>query len=237
MGSSCRGIPDFPCANCGGFEDDLHVFLHCSVADHVWNLAPLGSRPSSYLPSVADLLIELPKLTVLPPVGLLIPLWPWILWNLWKFQNKLCFNKRKFSAMEIVVKAITDAKEWQAAQLAEPVIRLETVQNRGPSLVTTMFPPDTLVCNVDAAWDSKSGNCGLGCVFSGCLPMGMTGTLSMSRSHISSALLAEAIAIHTAVMHAASSNVKSLMILSDSQSLVKLIKEGGSRPALFGFFV
>lgn len=46
--------------------------------------------------------------------------------------------------------------------------------------------------------------------------------------------MTEAIAIRSAVMYAAASNVKSLMILSDFQSLVKLLKEGGSTPALFG---
>ena len=46
--------------------------------------------------------------------------------------------------------------------------------------------------------------------------------------------MAEALAIRSAVMYAASSNVKALMILSDSLSLVKLIQEGDSVPALFG---
>nr|VDD32897.1 unnamed protein product [Brassica oleracea] len=46
--------------------------------------------------------------------------------------------------------------------------------------------------------------------------------------------MAEALAIRSAVMYAASSNVKSLMIRSDSLSLVKLLKERGSVPAFFG---
>ncbi|KAJ4893031.1 Uncharacterized protein Rs2_19825 [Raphanus sativus] len=110
--------------------------------------------------------------------------------------------------MEIVVKAISEAREWQAVQSSETVIRLDTELTCAHSRIVPTPPSGTLVCNVDAAWDSKSGNCGLGCVFSGCLPMGMTGTLSASRSHISSAFLAEAIAIRSAVMHAASSNVE-----------------------------
>ena len=36
-----RGVPTFNCKHCDGVEDDLHVFLHCRVADQVWNLAPL----------------------------------------------------------------------------------------------------------------------------------------------------------------------------------------------------
>nr|VDD54534.1 unnamed protein product [Brassica oleracea] len=46
--------------------------------------------------------------------------------------------------------------------------------------------------------------------------------------------MTEAIAICSAVMYAASSNVKSLMIRSDSQSFVKMLREKGSSPAVFG---
>ena len=46
--------------------------------------------------------------------------------------------------------------------------------------------------------------------------------------------MAEALAIRSAVMYAASSNVKVLMILLDSLSLVKLLKGKSSIPALFG---
>lgn len=46
--------------------------------------------------------------------------------------------------------------------------------------------------------------------------------------------MAECLAIRSAVMHTASLNIKSLMILSNSQSLVKLLKERGSVSVLYG---
>ena len=46
--------------------------------------------------------------------------------------------------------------------------------------------------------------------------------------------MAEALAIRSVVMYDASSNVKSLMIMSDSQSLVKLLKRESLIPVLFG---
>lgn len=46
--------------------------------------------------------------------------------------------------------------------------------------------------------------------------------------------MAEALAVRLAVMDAAFSNIKSLMILSDSLSLIKLLKGNESRPAFFG---
>ncbi|KAL0845557.1 hypothetical protein Bca101_018803 [Brassica carinata] len=93
-------------------------------------------------------------------------------------------------------------------------------------------PQGTLLCYVDGAWDPVSRNCGTGGFFSatsGHVP----GPISDSRRLVSSALMAECLAIRSAVMHAASLNIKSLIILSDSQSLVKLVKERGSVPALF----
>ncbi|CAG7907769.1 unnamed protein product, partial [Brassica rapa] len=46
--------------------------------------------------------------------------------------------------------------------------------------------------------------------------------------------MAEALAVRSAVMTAASSNIRSLTVLSDSQTLIKLLKTKESRPALFG---
>ncbi|XP_018453439.1 uncharacterized protein LOC108824501 [Raphanus sativus] len=166
-----------------------------------------------------------------------IPLWPWILWNLWKARNKLCFENRKFTSMEIIAKSISDAKEWQNAQNIGPVQQLPSsapLPARYNADLLGNLSPNTVICNVNAAWDVRTRNCGTGAVFSGDNTCLFSSLLSDSHSHISSALMAEAIAIRSAVMYAAASNVKVLMILSDSLSLVKLLKEKNSVPALFG---
>ncbi|CAG7906802.1 unnamed protein product [Brassica rapa] len=46
--------------------------------------------------------------------------------------------------------------------------------------------------------------------------------------------MAEAIAVHRAVSLAVYSNVRSLAVLSDSLSLIKLLKKGWYQPELFG---
>lgn len=60
------------------------------------------------------------------------------------------------------------------------------------------FQPGMLVCKVDTAWDVTPGGCGIGGIFLGeavrTLP-----TVTESFSHVSSALMAEAIAVHRAV--------------------------------------
>ncbi|WZY78541.1 hypothetical protein YC2023_024925 [Brassica napus] len=139
--------------------------------------------------------------------------------------------------MEIMMKFISDAREWKSAQegFQTSMAPSSGIPGRpcAPRAPPPPIPPNMTVCNVDAAWDALSGNCGIGGVFSGssCLQLD---PLCESRSHVSSALMAEAITIRSAVMHAASLNVKSLMIMSDSLSMVKLVKGKGSFPALFG---
>lgn len=107
-----RGFPSFNCKSCGAHEDDLHVFLRCPLAEGVWSLLPVRERPPSSLSSIADLLKLGDSFIPLPPTGVVTPLWPWVMWNIWKSRNKLVFENISFTAQEIVLKSIKDAKEW-----------------------------------------------------------------------------------------------------------------------------
>lgn len=133
------------------------------------------------------------------------------------------------------MKSISDAREWQNAQHPATVPDHHSpshLRRANPSL--PQVPPSMVVCKVDAAWDALIGNCGTGGIFAGGNRHPCLDPIRDSRRLISSALMAEALVIRSAVMHAASSNVKSLMIQSDSLSLVKLLNEKGSQPTLFG---
>ncbi|KAF2562305.1 hypothetical protein F2Q70_00018329 [Brassica cretica] len=85
-----------------------------------------------------------------------------------------------------------------------------TQRSPGQTRPAPIVRDDTSVptCYIDAAWDV--------------------------RKHVSSALMAEALAIRLAVMTAAFSNIKSLVILSDSLSLITMLKARESSAALFG---
>lgn len=109
-----RGVPPFNCKRCGSYEDDLHVFLTCPFAEEVWSLLPLRLRPAPTTSSMIALITTGNDFTPLPPSGISTPIWPWVLWNLWKSCNKLVFEDRKFTAHETVLKSILDAKEWSA---------------------------------------------------------------------------------------------------------------------------
>ncbi|KAL0715078.1 hypothetical protein Bca4012_022057 [Brassica carinata] len=93
--------------------------------------------------------------------------------------------------------------------------------------------PGVLVVNVDAAWDAKTGRCGIGAIYSGEAPVYLP-LISEAHSHVSSAIMAEAIAVHRAVSSAVGSNVRSLAVLSDSLPLINLLKTDGYQPELFG---
>lgn len=228
-----RAITPFPCKTCAGVEDDLHVFLHCPVAREVWNLVPMETLPSTASPTVQDLISSCFSYRNLPPSGVLIPLWPWVLWNLWKARNKLCFENHIYSAMEITNKSILDALEWQNAQESPSATSCSTgPSNRIATMPAADMSGDT--CHVDAAWDALTGTCGLGGIFAGSIMVSKLPLLSETRSFVSSALMAEALAVRLAVMTAAFSNIKSLLILSYSLTLIKLLKGKESRPELFG---
>ncbi|KAF3609094.1 hypothetical protein DY000_02051004 [Brassica cretica] len=172
------------------------------------------------------------KYTNLPPVGCDTPVWPWLLWNLWKARNKLCFENKTFTEWEVVNKSVIDAKEWAAAQLLAEEHNHATNRQGSPPIISQPSPGQVL-CHVDAAWDLRIGNCGIGGLFSG-LEDTRIQPLKVSRSFVSSALMGEALAVRLAVMTASSSNVRSLIVLLDSQVLINMIRAKESRPELFG---
>lgn len=98
---------------------------------------------SGLLPSLAELIRNGSKCTLLPPTGVNVPLWPWILWNLWNSRNKLVFENKDFTAQEIINKSIKDAKEWSAAQTDQVAgSRLATSSGTGSvsSVPSSVFP-------------------------------------------------------------------------------------------------
>lgn len=163
-----RGEPPFNYKACGQEEDDLHVFLHCRVATRVWELAPVVATPPTSITSIAALIEAGHTLIALPPVGVAVLIWPWILWNLWKARTRLCFENKSFSAMEIITKSIKDAREWQEAQTSPPLLANQKPSCLAPATTRRPISPPqgTLLCHVDGAWDAVTWNCGTGGIFS-----------------------------------------------------------------------
>ncbi|KAG2283578.1 hypothetical protein Bca4012_052233 [Brassica carinata] len=68
--------------------------------------------------------------------------------------------------MEIITKAISDAREWQNYQDPKET---STQRSPGQTRPAPIVRDDTSIptCYIDAAWDARSGFCGLGDLFSG----------------------------------------------------------------------
>ncbi|KAJ4871476.1 hypothetical protein Rs2_46891 [Raphanus sativus] len=141
-----------------------------------------------------------------------------------------------YTAQEIINKSIKDAKEWNYAQtdqtdvsrLGPPSWKVSTRSVCPP----TSFQSGVLVCKVDAAWEATTGRCGIGGIFSGGEVQTLS-TVSEAFSHVSSALMAEAIVIHCAVSLAVYSNARSLAVLTDFLSMINLLKTKRHQPELF----
>ncbi|CAL9220704.1 unnamed protein product, partial [Arabidopsis halleri] len=135
----------------------------------------------------------------------------------WKARNLLCFEDKSWSPLELVGKAIGDAKSWQNAQLMAPVQRPPL-----PRGVQPILPSSDFSCFVDAAWLAGTGNCGMGWLFKD--SQGITLSQgSASRPFVPSALAAEALAVKHALLAALDNELLIVQVFSDSQTLVRLL--------------
>uniref|UniRef100_A0A0D3D255 RNase H type-1 domain-containing protein n=1 Tax=Brassica oleracea var. oleracea TaxID=109376 RepID=A0A0D3D255_BRAOL len=78
----------------------------------------------------------------------------------------------------------------------------------------------------DAAWDSISGNCGIGWLIRDSSNT-FTESSSVYRCYVPPALVAEALAVKAAMTAAISSYVSSLLVCSDSKTFISLLKFHG----------
>jgi len=241
-----RGIlTDLVCKRCGEDESELHILLLCPFAKRVWELAPLFRIPGGAgIDSTATLLTSSRHSLCLPPAGIShTSLTHWIFWFLWKSRNGLVFENRSSTETDTLTKAVGAALEWQSARLfcsapkSKPAI-LPRVEEQFRHLPRTEVPFTTLPCTeavsvpvthvedvlcfVDAAWKASSGSCGMGWLFKShaqrVLHRG-----SSSRLYTPSALVAEALALKSALIEALRMELTSITVFSNSQVLISLL--------------
>lgn len=223
------------CKRCGGHETELHVLLQCPFASKVWDLVPCLHKPDPQgTTSVSDLLQKCQQMISLPPLGLeTTPLYPWILWILWTNRNKLLFDNRVFLEEDTVLKAIQDARAWKMAQASFDKPPLP--QNVVPSYANVLQAVYSYTWSSfsDVAWDDSTGNCGLGWQLRDSDRF-CTESSSSHRRFVSSALVAEALAVKAVVSAAVSSHVSSLQVFSNSKALILLLKSQGQDVSMKG---
>lgn len=111
------------------------------------------------------------------------------------------------SEEEVVLRAVKEARACQAAQKTtrNPINRSEPSRK----FCSTSLATPGISCFVDAAWDERSGNGGMGWVFTN-RPTGLALQDSTNRRHVSSALTAETLAVKAALSAAVLSGLRSL---------------------------
>lgn len=149
----------------------------------------------------------------------------WICWSIWIARNQLVFQKRSFSLMETLHKALSDAREWKMSQTDSPQLK---------PLITIEPNPrqaNQIAIFTDAAWNSSTGDAGFGWIVDD----------PVSRSHhtvsltfVSSPLMAETMAVLAAMTFALSHGINSIAIFSDSQVLFNTINKKSMKLEIHG---
>ncbi|KAF3538021.1 hypothetical protein F2Q69_00024683 [Brassica cretica] len=158
-------------------------------------------------------------------------------------MNTLIFEKRQTPAIETATKAIKLAKEWNMAQQdsssqkeKKAVLGGETnppesqprqesqPRHSNEETINSLHNLDLPIstCKSDAAWDAITKRAGTAWIFSGPqhLPS-FSGT--KVETYVDSALIAEALAMRSAITEAISMGLTHLRALSDNQTLVRVI--------------
>lgn len=89
------------------------------------------------------------KTITLPPTGLYdCLLAPWVISSIWTARNYKIFQKRLFTAQEVMTKTIKEAKEWKWAQVKEVPPTQIPVRSKQPT-------GQEVICRSDAVWDKE----------------------------------------------------------------------------------
>ncbi|CAH2070504.1 unnamed protein product [Thlaspi arvense] len=211
------------CARCGKQENVCHIWFDCPYAKEVWRttsiVSPLAGLSPDVDPSV--LLSSLYKSKNHPSAPLQeVPLFPWILWYLWTSRNKITFEGSDFTASELVTKATQEATLWHSANNSPPQVPSKT---RQPEYLP--IRNSAAICHTDGAWQANSLIGGMGWTISD--PGGsVIAESSAAQRFVSSALVAEAMAVLAALREAISMEISDLHLQSDSVVLVNTLSRG-----------
>ncbi|KAG2307526.1 hypothetical protein Bca52824_027274 [Brassica carinata] len=209
-------VSNTTCVHCGNNETTTHLFIHCQFAKRVWDLTPLLHTDLITEATYFGKAMKATKMTInLPPSGLSCdPLGG------------------------TLSKAVGLAREWQEAQSLSQCL-VTTTTTTVPSMIriaSTLSRSSLnsgIAVHTDAAWKSDSNKAGLGWIFSD--PTGVIiSTDSRAEDYISSALVAEGLAIREALFQSRQRGYTNLTNKSDAQTLVKAINDRISLKELFG---
>ncbi|XP_013607858.1 PREDICTED: uncharacterized protein LOC106314545 [Brassica oleracea var. oleracea] len=234
-----RGITsDVSCPHCKETETSIHTFFLCPFAQKVWEKIPLHHTfHIAADDTIETILFKFRNTICLPPSGFSSPIFPWTCWTIWTTRNKLIFENLSSSPEEIVAKIITLAREWSMAQAKDPkqnsMFPGQTTRQRQESPRYRPLPPDTITCKTDASWDKTTRRAGLAWICTGNEGNTMQQGTELQES-VASPLVAEALAVRSAIIAATSKEIKNLRVLSDSSTLIRAITTNRQEKEIFG---
>ncbi|CAG7895555.1 unnamed protein product, partial [Brassica rapa] len=171
----------------------------------------------------------------LPPTGISGDVLPWVCWILWTSRNNLIFENRRFSPEETATKGLALAREWNVAQNKEkapkevPKITHQRNQQKDVGLDSN----ETIRCTTDAAWEKDTQRAGLAWTFEGQgLPDRLQG--SAIQHSVSSPLIAEAVAMRSALRKALALGFHKIKAFTDNLTLVRAINSNLQRKEIVG---
>ncbi|KAG5392035.1 hypothetical protein IGI04_021998 [Brassica rapa subsp. trilocularis] len=143
----------------------------------------------------------------LPPVGITSNIFPWICWGLWLSRNQLVFESKNLTQQQVINRAIVSCKEWESAQLTLP----KPIITKPPPRMPPALTYDTVMCHTDAAWNKDHEVAGLAWICSSSDSIEMSRGSSIQRA-VSSPIVAEALAIREALLHASALSYKRIWL-------------------------
>ncbi|XP_018454031.1 uncharacterized protein LOC108825204 [Raphanus sativus] len=198
------------CARCGERETIDHLLFNCNFAREVWRCGPWSdTRHTSDVSSFKPMIESSGTWQNLPPNGLI-------------------FDNRAPTPHDTAIKAISSQREWELAQTNGPI-------KTPPLLPRPPLRQDdaTIFCNTDAAWRANRQLAGLGWILTDRDSTELH-RASKPASNVSSACMAEALAIREALLHASSLQHTNICIRTDSQVLVRAITTRRRSTELYG---
>lgn len=216
------------CAHCEDAETVAHLFFLCPAAQDVWSRLPCkGQVNFENISNFAEGWRKVMRSTGLPPTGVTSEnLAAWIVWSIWLARNQVIFREEQTSAQEVVTMATRLAREWTQAQ--------QKPEHDKTRLTSTWEGPrQELICRSDAAWNKEGRQAGVAWEF---LSNGKERIYSGSQtfSNVKSPLVAEGLALLTAMEAAILMDFKQISFESDSSRLMTAIKEGATVSDLHG---
>ncbi|XP_018465291.2 uncharacterized protein LOC108836659 [Raphanus sativus] len=224
------------CKRCNEVETAIHTFFRCPFAQEVWKRVPLNCVVHlATLESFTDVVVALKRTFCLPPTGITGTILPWICWVIWIARNQLVFENKPTSPAEAATKGLRLAREWSSAQSSIEVIK--TPKPRGTHsrrrMQLTVEDPLLMTCRSDAAWDVRTKRAGLAWILTDSKGSCITQE-TVTQDKINSPLIAEALALRSALLSAGNLGFPKLRCFSDNETLIRAINGDMHVKEIFG---